>query len=189
MGGDDEMAELDPIDSGSELAGYEEFAVPWQPSPLERLSAVVRQRLDRDDWREIALVAAAMLLIGSSAIEVVRVNLGTGPSPSPRWVIMFSGGASSAQMIVLRPTLAVFLLACLPSTWSRLRTAIQFVLNWMVALLALLTVGVFALVIQAITTNSELAGLRAAVGVAGAGATMLVAIANVALGRTDRTIG
>jgi hypothetical protein len=188
MGGEYEMAGVNPIDSGSDPAGHKEFAVPWHPSPLERLSTVVRRRLDREDWREVALVAAAMLLIGSSALEVVRVNLGTGLS-SPRDVLAFSGGASGAQMIMLRPTLAVFLLACLPSNWSRLRTAIQFVLNWMVALLALLTTGFFAIVLHAIATESEGAGSQAGLGVAGAAATLLVATANVVLAQTDRTIG
>ena len=188
MGGDDDGAEVDAVETGSAPLGFADFAVEWQPSPLERLGTYLRARFNGQDWRSAALEGAVVLLIGSTFLEVVRSTLGLG-SASLDSLIAIAGSAGNLRLEVLQPTLAVFVLALLRSPRLRLRAALRAVLQCVIGGLVILTFTIWVLALHSIATNDEDPGPPVVDLLSWLVASGAVAIANLALVRTDRTIG
>jgi hypothetical protein len=159
----------------------------WQPSPLERLSDGARRRWMTVDHRDVVLEVAVVLLIGSSVLEVIAKTIDIG-SWSPRSLLANGGLAGNFELVLLRPALAVFVVALLSGRRRRVR-ALHIVLRWVVGGLVLITIAMVGVTIHAFVTDDEnpgppvvnLVGWLVSIGA--------VSFANLSLLRTDRSIG
>ena len=188
MSGQDEKAGSNAIEPGDPANDAEGFSVPWEPSPLERAGSCLRRRVSGQDWRDAALEGAVVLLIGSAVLDVIRITVGVDPR-SFGTMIEFAAVSGNYELGLLQPTLAVFVFALMRSPRLRLRSALRAVLRCVVIVLAFLSLTSVVLAVHSFATADDDSGRSLVSLLSWIVATGAVACGNLALSRTDRTIG